>query len=173
MASTKVTLRAKRVRLEIELRLETKVAEPGHAGSIDTNLQPITEPYQTITLTMFAWENGREACFGQGIDYVESFAPEQGSPANRALLLELCTIWREWHLNDMQAGTELQRNALETMPAFEYPQTHYDTALAHLETLGLRIDRGYKYGSAWLTRRAPNEVVARLEAIFAALGGQS
>jgi hypothetical protein len=50
-----------------------------------------------------------------------------------------------------------------------YPQSHYDKACAHLEAKGLLLDRGYRYGSAWLSEPLPSDVVQEVESIVARL----
>lgn len=62
----------------------------------------------------------------------------------------LVAMWREWHLNDMQAGTPAQ---MELLKDFKGDYT------AQCEFLGgLLIDNGYKYGSARLKKELPQSV---------------
>ncbi len=74
-------------------------------------------------------------------------------------------IWREWHLNDIQAGTPAQTAALKDMPAAKHPVSHYSAACAFLKERGLNPDNGYQYGSAWLKVAVPDDVVAWLRAL--------
>lgn len=74
-------------------------------------------------------------------------------------------VWREWHLNDMRAGTPAQRKALKDMPPAVYPVSHYDAACAFLAARGLNPDNGYHYGSAWLRVDVPPVVLAWLDGL--------
>lgn len=166
-----------KTRLELNVRLEKK--EP-HAGSFDTELQPITEPYNTLAIMMGSWVRRgprspwREDCFGQDRGYVLSFA-KHCPPTQRAAIERLCELWAEWHLNDLQAGTDKQTEAIGLARAAGEIQdgAFYDSARAALEARGLLTDRGYTYGHKWLTKRLPQavqrEVVALCETIEADL----
>jgi len=98
--------------------------------------------------------------FGQCVDTVAAYFPEDAK-AQRML-----AIWREWHLNDMQAGSPAQRAYLEALPV--WPQ--YEEACRVLADAGLNPDPGYlhngkpyAYGSAWLKRDLPADVLAEIE----------
>lgn len=161
-------------RLELDVRLERK--EP-HDGELDTNLEPVTEAHNRLAISAGFWERNsprarwREDCFGQCNDMVEQFAA--GLPgAQRFALERLCQLWREWHLNDLQAGTEAQRLAVAIAEdAGELNRIDwYGSACAALERRGLLTDRGYKYGSKWLVRRLPVSVASEITALVEQLG---
>jgi hypothetical protein len=82
-------------------------------------------------------------------------------------ILRLDVIWRDWHLNDMSAGCEHQRKAgwgrrkLTSGPkAGSYSGQAYPAEGGCL-TKQCRIC-GYKYGSAWIYRPLPREVMKDL-----------
>jgi hypothetical protein len=58
--------------------------------------------------------------------------------------VEQARLWNEWHLNDYQAGTDLQQ--------CEAGAGDYEERCSRLAACGLLIDRGYKYGSGWLVK---------------------
>lgn len=161
-------------RLEVDVRLERQ--EP-HEGALDTNLEPITEPYNRLSISMGSWTSRgprspwRENCFGQAIADVEAFA--RAMPGKCESLLRLCELWRDWHLNDMQAGTEAQSAAVkEAKLAGEIgTRDYYGDACKALEARGLLTDRGYKYGSKWLTRRLPMAVQQEIVSLCEKLNG--
>lgn len=148
-------------RLEVDVRLERQEA---HDGSLDTNLEPIDGAYNRLSITMGSWTRRgprspwREACFGQAIDNVEAFA--RAMPDKCEALQRLCTLWREWHLNDLQAGTEAQSAAVKEAKLAGEVGTldYYGDACKALEARGLLTDREYRYGTKWLTRRLPQAV---------------
>ncbi len=76
----------------------------------------------------------------------------------------LMQIWRDYHLNDLTAGTSAQEKALE-----EWEKSHkydYKGACQYLEEHGLFVDRGYKYGTGWLCKPIPSDDVVFLRELF-------
>ncbi len=110
--------------------------------------------------------NARGGC-GQiimsGIDIVE-FAPGW----NRTKLNKFLEIWNKWHLNSTNAGTVEQDKIIEKAKK-QYPdkfQTdHYESCCTFLKEADLYEDSGHKYGSAWLFRELPKDVVEFLKAL--------
>lgn len=72
----------------------------------------------------------------------------------------LISIWKRWHLNDLKAGTRKQEEELKKVGMTG--ATKYDKAVKHLKKKGLYVDRGYKYGTAWLHERLPKSVERRV-----------
>lgn len=111
-------------------------------------------------------------CGGQCVDTVVAYFPHDAK-AQRML-----AIWREWHLNDMTAGSPAQTAWLKANPvrAANGETTHaYDALLVALTAAGLNPDpnylhdgKPYKYGHAWLKRELPADVVAEIESWSAA-----
>lgn len=88
----------------------------------------------------------------------DSLIPSDGF--EYADLLKIQTIWKEWHLNDMRAGTPKQEAFIK-----QWRQTNkydYTKACKALEEVGLLFDNGYKYGSSWLKEDVPNDVIRYL-----------
>lgn len=82
-------------------------------------------------------------------------------------------VWRAWHLNGMNAGTPAQTAALEPVRETFDRMRWFDEARAYLESVGLQPDPAgadgtgetpYWYGSAWLYRELPAELVAEIRA---------
>ncbi|MBK9272780.1 MAG: hypothetical protein IPM48_14440 [Saprospiraceae bacterium] len=65
--------------------------------------------------------------------------------------LDFLDVWENWHLNDLTAGCEHQI-ALGWDSYDEHPSEPCPTC-------------GYKYGTAWKTRRIPDRVINFLEAL--------
>lgn len=162
-----------KTRLELNVRLERQECPD---GALDTDLNPVDEPCNRFSVSMGRWVRRgplspwREDVFGQDISGVQAFA-RHCPPAQRAAIERLCELWREWHLNDLQAGTAKQTEAIGLARAAGEIQdgAFYDTARIALEARGLLVDRGYSYGSKWLIKRVPvavcTEVVALCETI--------
>lgn len=106
------------------------------------------------------------------------------------MLTRFLDVWDEWHLNDLTAGSPAQREHLATFPQdawrewikdccpgkvtdSRYP-SHYDWALTVLSEAGLHPDESfkhpvtgkpYRYGSAWLRREVPADVLTFLASL--------
>lgn len=100
---------------------------------------------------------------GQIVDSVCARFP--GNPKAQKVL----ALWREWHLNDMLPGSPAQMAALNEHGG----PFSYDGACAFLREKGLQPDpsyiingKPYSYGSAWLGKEIPPDVVAEIESLF-------
>lgn len=76
---------------------------------------------------------------------------------------ELFDVWERWHLNDMCPGTPQQEEIVRE--ARRTGRVSYEDAVKLLESHGLLIDNGYRYGTAWLSEELPSEVVQYLESL--------
>jgi hypothetical protein len=72
-------------------------------------------------------------------------------------------IWEQYHLNDMKSGSKKQTDALELWRK-ENNITGWDYAAAceYLKSIDLYMDKGYKYGTAWLYMPVPVEIINEL-----------
>lgn len=106
---------------------------------------------------------------GQCVDTVAEFFP------NDAKAQRMLAVWREWHLNDMQAGSPAQTAYLKSIGEWRYGdggyKSHYEWACDRLLHAGLQPDasylhngKPYYYGSAWLKLELPADVIAEINA---------
>jgi len=84
---------------------------------------------------------------------------------------KLRTIWKTYHLNDMQAGSPAQTAYLKSHP-IENRADFYNEAVAALTRAGINPDashlhngKPYQYGTAWLRIEVPADVVQWLQAL--------
>lgn len=92
----------------------------------------------------------------------------------RSNLAKFFDVWKDWHLNDMKAGTPAQMAELAKHTFPGYPTNHYEWACAILKDAGLYevqtgrevqnangqfVPETYKYGSAWLREDVPQDVI--------------
>lgn len=99
---------------------------------------------------------------GQNLDEILELFPDN------ELVQRVVAVWKEWHLNDMHAGTPKQEEFLATL---NLPNSnYYETAKAKLKDAGLDPDESYlyngqpySYGSAWLFIEIPPHIVAEIE----------
>ncbi len=83
---------------------------------------------------------------------------------------EFFRAWNKWHLNDCQAASPAQMEALNEMP--KPANDYYEAASAFLASRGLNPDpsyihdgKPYMYGHAWLYKEVPAEVLAWFQAL--------
>ena len=97
--------------------------------------------------------------YGQCLDYVHEKAEQYIMPEERQVLYNrIYNIWREYHLNDLQAGTKKQTEAIPK----ELNYVGYKDTCRYLADIGLFEDRGYQYGHGWLCKEIPAEIVAEI-----------
>ena len=77
--------------------------------------------------------------------------------SRRELFNRVFAIWNEYHLNCMIAGTRKQEECLKEYKANN--KYDYKEACKYLEERNLLIDNGYKYGTAWLGKKIPTEIM--------------
>lgn len=81
---------------------------------------------------------------------------------------KLLDIWHLWHLNGMQAGTEVQEAALNV-----WWRRSYEENVEHLKLIGLYVTahegRTYQYGSGWIRKDLPEDFIETLEVLCDAL----
>lgn len=74
-------------------------------------------------------------------------------------------FWKQYHLNDMHAGTVRQEEALDAAGLTEYAN-NYRKCCDYLESIGLLVDNGYKFGTGWLKRDIPAEDLEEIKKLF-------
>lgn len=82
--------------------------------------------------------------------------------AKKAQLKRLIEIWKKYKWNDLRAGTEKQMDALDGR------MIGYDGALEYLDSIGLKFDGDYEYGSDWFFLKVPDEIIKELNEIIKA-----
>lgn len=80
---------------------------------------------------------------------------------------EIYRLWKLYHLNDMNAGTEKQDRLIEMgIKSGELESRQYDDVVEFLDNRGLLIDDGYRYGSARLYRPIPEVDLFKIFTLF-------
>ena len=97
---------------------------------------------------------------GQCLDRLAKFNSLRSNP----LFKKLHRLWKNWHLNDLHAGTVKQESALkESGKQFE----SYEDRCKYLESINLLNDDGYVYGSSWLYREIPEDDLKEIISLLA------
>jgi hypothetical protein len=80
-------------------------------------------------------------------------------------------VWKNWHLNDMKAGSPNQEKAIKEWLSTGAKYS-YEGACEMLKSKGLLEDsayihegKPYRYGSAWLSAEVPSEVISFLASL--------
>lgn len=102
---------------------------------------------------------------GQNLDTIREYVSDP-------TFLELYDLWKNWHLNDMHAGTEKQERIIKNW-LDEGNAYNYDEACRVLVSCGMYVDESYihngkpyRYGTAWLKREIPADVEERINNLF-------
>lgn len=115
---------------------------------------PVEAGYTSLSFTWAEIEKGRRtiSCCGCGTDWSVDAVREPADGFTLKQIRRLAEIAKEWHLSDMQAGCLHM-----TLPKDE----SYD-ARKHITC----PRTGYKYGSAWLVKVVPEELITELHEMF-------
>ena len=112
---------------------------------------------------------------GQCLDTIAEYKRQLNNPA---LFDELYTLWNNYHLNGMHAGTPEQEAAVNEWKAagnrYDYTsacEMLKERGLYEVNYTGLSVGRRYenepyKYGHAWLIQELPADVVSRVGALI-------
>lgn len=139
----------------IEIKINLKLSRFYHLRNYE-NLKKINSCLE-LTINGHIKENNFYVCRGQCLDklpkYIQYFNNEQ-----KKLLKLIRKIWKEYHLNTMQAGTKKQQNLL-IKNHFNAFAVNYEGCCNFLTQKKLLIDRGYKFGSGWLCKKLPIRII--------------
>lgn len=148
----------------VELELNLKSVK---RMSRTIDLETITD-YRVLSIAGGVW-NGRHTDWltgGQISDDVHRLY------TNNKRVQRIVEIWDRWHLNDMNAGTRRQKEAIKEgrekwkqngKGAWKF---NYNEQCKYLESVGLLVDNGYEYGTAWLVEPLPGEIEEEIKQLF-------
>ena len=119
------------------------------------------ENLQETNYGQFTMSGSVCGCSGQCYDEITPTPTQQ----------KLIDFWKKYHLNTMCAGTKKQMEAIEELKKTDLykcnPLKHHEITKTYLEEIGLYEDRGYRYGSSWLTKPYPVEEMKQItEQVF-------
>jgi hypothetical protein len=149
-------------KVEVTIRLENKETVFPHK---DVNLKEVLSG-NVLSITGGIWNKRKSdyTCCGQIHETLEEMYnnKELKLSIKEETFLWLLKTWKVWHLNDLHAGTSNQDEVLAKVKYPGYPMEHYTWALGVLEQAGLKTDRGYAYGAAWLFQEIPSSVIKKI-----------
>jgi len=103
---------------------------------------------------------------GQNIDEIFEYFPDNITVA------KVYTIWKKYHLNDMNAGTQLQEDWLEQQRnsgELSRDASYEDTCEALKEHGLYEVEHNnepYRYGAAWITQEIPQSIITEIMSII-------
>jgi hypothetical protein len=100
--------------------------------------------------------------FGQNLDEIYRLN------GDNYLFRRIYKYWKKYHLNDLQAGTQQQTQILKNCES-----TDYDDRCEFLKKNDLYVDRGYTYGTKWLTQIIPDAIVSEIKKLIIEVRGWS
>lgn len=133
--------------------LETEIKERMRDNKRTVDLKKIRK-YKTFSISGYSKNFG-----GQIVDELNE--NEMTFNVDPKKVKDIKRIWKQWHLNDLKAGTTAQEKALGRMKKYDY-----NRAVKKLKKKGLYSDRGYKYGHAWLVKPLPSKVEKKIMRLF-------
>lgn len=147
----------------------------------DNRLVKVTIEYKWDGRNFSASGNIGELVCGQCLDTIAELPELQDND----LVQRIVSVWREWHLNDMNAGTHAQKAELKRRLKVENLDRipDYDVQCQWLKDAGLyevpltdnmeanggfpeavkNGERGYRYGERWLYHKVPDDIVEEIE----------
>ena len=117
-----------------------------------------------FTCCGYIWNGRRTDCIygGQCLDTIAKYI-------NTPLFNEIHRLWKKYHLNGMNAGTEEQEKAVDEYLANGNRYDYYDVC-KYLKSIDLyEVDyngKPYKYGTSWLHREIPENDLKIIESIM-------
>lgn len=97
---------------------------------------------------------------GQNLDDIKEYI-------NDPTFNEIYQLWNLYHLNDLNAGTPIQEQAVnQWRKDNNITGWAYDQACEYLKSINLYGDKGYEYGTIWLYREIPEEDLNKIKALL-------
>ena len=100
--------------------------------------------------------------FGQNLDEMYRLN------GDNYLFRRIYKYWKKYHLNDLQAGTLEQTEILKKCES-----TDYDDQCEFLKEHDMYVDRGYTYGTKWLTQVIPDNIISEIKKLITEVRGWS
>lgn len=129
-----------------------------------STLQPILKE-NAIRLSICGniWNSSRTDidCGGQCIDTIADYFK------GNAKIQRIKQIWEQYHLNDLQAGTKKQVDAVDKWrKEINLTGYAYREECEYLQSIGLLIDNGIKWGAQWLFMPVPEPTINEIKELF-------
>lgn len=143
----------------VELRIELK--NNGHETNYETLVDLKDVPVFSMSGGIWNSSHSDYVSCGQNIDEIKELFPENKQ------VQRLAEIWELYHLNNFNAGTKKQCDAVDLWrKENNIKGWDYDKACEYLKSIDLYEDRGIKYGSTWLYKPIPENILSEIKEII-------
>lgn len=166
----------RRSKHKVTLDIEIKSKDREQQGTDGINYEDPLE----LSISQSIWQRDESDILsgGQGQDTLREALKEGkleiGNGITEEEFEEFLDIWDKWHLNDLNAGTERQKEIIEEHKdeqKYKKFDEFLDRPKAILEDFDAEPDKetegfgdeGYSYGSAWLYQPLPQDVIDFVE----------
>lgn len=138
-----------------EATIEIEIRNKENAIDWDTLEEVHNVP--EVSMSARVWNSKKSDILsgGQMLEELVKYVPVS---EKRTKVKRLVEIWKQYHLNDLQAGTVRQTEALEKAGI-----SGYNESVAHLKLIDLYDDNGYKYGHGWLYQPVPGNILTEIK----------
>lgn len=144
--------------------LKTKIKTLDKARHWDTLKEVQKVPVLSISGDVWNSRHSDIVSGGQNYDTISELFPSNKK------VQRLIEIWKQYHLNNMQAGTKRQTEALNKWRKENNIQGwDYDQSVEHLKSIDLYKDKGYEYGSGWLYQPIPEDILKEFKSLISDL----
>lgn len=153
----KIAYSSKNIANKVEISLELKTID----NAIDYETLNPVKNVPVLSISGGIWNSRQsdyETC-GQCLDTIQKYLPKNGKIA------KIVELWKGYHLNDMKAGTKKQTQYLNGLESEGWKYS-YSGACYKLKAANLYMDNGYKYGSKWLYKPIPKNVLAEIKELL-------
>lgn len=142
--------------VELKLEIETLDYSKTNWDTMEKVVDPVA-----VSICGNIWNSNHPdiVCGGQNIEEIMLLIK---TPKVR----RIWEIWSEYHLNDLQAGTKVQTEALKAWSGYKENVFDYVNECEFLKSIDLYEDRGYQYGHGWLFKPVPESIVKELLELF-------
>lgn len=154
----KIAYSSKRKINLVELSIELKSSDNQFKIDYQT-LELVSSDSLCLSICGYVWNSKKddtETC-GQCLDKIAKYLKDPN-------FKKIYNIWKEYHLNDMQAGTKKQTDAI-SLWLNEGNKYNYDLVCEYLKSINLYIDNGYKYGTNWLYKSIPIDTINYIQSL--------
>ena len=127
-------------------------------NSVEVDVELSDKGVFTASGTIWNSKHTDCVCGGQCLDTIAKYI-------KNPTFKKIHGLWKQYHLNDMPAGTVRQEEALDAAGLTGYAN-NYRKCCDYLESIGLLVDDGYKFGTGWLKRDIPAEDLEEIKKLF-------
>lgn len=143
--------------------------------TVEVNFSKNIDGFPVFSASIAIWNGSHTDWVAGG----QMFDEIKHVPENDALFQEIKKLWKQYHLNEMHAGTKAQTLALEKVGLTG--ANNYDKAVGYLKRKGLYevrltpteakynpryAGKPYRYGQGWLYSPIPAKDLAKIKAIM-------